>query len=46
MSIRPDFVIIFYGANDAAIDSSIQYVPKNIYEQNLSIFIEKIRLVL
>lgn len=45
LSLKPNFVIIFYGANDAAIESSVQYVPLSLYQQNLITFIQRIQKV-
>jgi lysophospholipase L1-like esterase len=45
LSLKPNFVIIFYGANDAAIESSVQYVPLTVYQQNLITFVQRIQEV-
>jgi lysophospholipase L1-like esterase len=45
LNLKPNFVIIFFGANDAAIESSSQFVSLALYEQNLSNFIQRIKEV-
>jgi isoamyl acetate esterase len=46
LTLKPNFVIIFFGANDAAIESSSQYVSLALYEDNLSTFIQRIKQVI
>lgn len=45
LNLKPHFVILFFGANDAAIESSPQYIPLEKYEENLSFFITEIKTV-
>lgn len=42
---HPDLVIIFFGANDAAVDGDAQHVPIPQYTVNLVLIMEAIRKV-
>eukprot|EP00602_Paraphysomonas_sp_CaronLab_P002443 CAMPEP_0185037086 /NCGR_PEP_ID=MMETSP1103-20130426/31005_1 /TAXON_ID=36769 /ORGANISM="Paraphysomonas bandaiensis, Strain Caron Lab Isolate" /LENGTH=245 /DNA_ID=CAMNT_0027574897 /DNA_START=50 /DNA_END=787 /DNA_ORIENTATION=+ len=41
--MKPDLLFIFFGANDAAIESSVQYVPLQEYESNLRSMVASVK---
>jgi lysophospholipase L1-like esterase len=43
---NPDFVFIFFGANDAVDESVLQHVPLQEYEENMREIIVKIKQVI